>query len=259
MTAPQEQLQTSVLVRNFGHSTQLIGIDGHYVLTDPNFKKRCFVWPRRSLLADPVQLPKLDAVCISHAHPDHLNIDSFKYIPNTVPVIVPEGMAGALRHAIQNPIVELHWWTRFTLPSGLAITAVPAKHKGGRWLPFRFRTVCGFLISAQTTTVYFAGDTRMGTHFKEIGNTVSVDVALLPIGSMSSCPWRNRIHLTPQQAAEAASDLKSRYVIPNHWGTFGWSKSPNTKDLETFQGAMVLRHLENSCVVVPPGEEWRKP
>lgn len=206
-------------------------------------------------MPDPADLPPLDAICLSHAHPDHLHIASFKYIPSTVPVFVPEGMAGALRHAIRNPIIELCWWTRFTLPSGLTITAVPARHPGGKWLPWRFRTVCGFVLGAGDTTVYFAGDTRMGTHFREIGNTVRVDVALLPISCVVHCPWNPRIHLTPRQAAEAAQDLKPQAVVPIHWGTFGWSRQPNAKDVEVFSGAMVLHHMENHCMVIPPNNE----
>lgn len=256
MTESQEQRQISVC--NFGHSTQLIGVNERYVLTDPHFGKKCVLWPRQSRLPDPAQLPPLDAVCISHAHPDHLHLDSFKYIPGTVPIIVPSDMAGALRHAVQNPIIELHWWTRFTLPSGLSITAVPALHSGGIWIPWRYRTVCGFLVSHRDATVYFAGDTRMGTHFKEIGNTVKVDVAMLPIAGIVPMPWYERFHLTPRQAAEAAADLQPQVLIPIHWGTFGWSKSPNAKELETFKGAALLQHLETQCTIVPPGETWQK-
>lgn len=245
-------------IKNFGHSTQLIGIDGRYVLTDPHFGRKCYLWPRRSPLSDPAELPELDAVVLSHAHPDHLHIASFKYIPSTVPVFVPEDMAGALRQAIQNPIIELHWWTRFVLPSGVAITAVPARHPGGRWLPWRYRTVCGFLISHQGKTVYFAGDSRMGTHFKEIGNTVKLDVALVPIAGICYMPWYDRVHLTAKQAVQAAADLNAETVIPIHWGTFGWSKSPNAKELETFKGAALLQHLETRCTIVPPGEAWHK-
>lgn len=257
MTETPGQSQTSVFIRNYGHSTQLIGVDGRYVLTDPHFGRHLICFPRRSPLPNPAELPELDAVCISHAHPDHLHIPSFKYIPSSVPVIIPEDMAGALRHAIRNPIIELHWWTRFALPSGLAVTAVPARHPGGKWIPWRFRTTCGFLVSHRDTTVYFAGDTRMGTHFKEIGNTVKVDVALLPIsGLVSHVPWYDRVHLTPKQAVAAAVELHPQAVIPIHWGTFGWSKTPNAKDLETFQGAMLLHHLENQCITLPPGQEW---
>ncbi len=256
MTEPQGQPQ--IFVYNYGHSTQLIGIDGRYMLTDPHFGRRCALWPRRSVLPDPAKMPSLDAVCISHAHPDHLHIDSFKYIPGTTPVIVPEGMAGALRHAIQNPIIELHWWTRFALPSGIAVTAVPARHIGGKWIPWRYRTTCGFLLSYHHVTVYFAGDTRMGTHFKEIGNTVKVDVALLPIACMTYIPWYERVHLTPKQAVEAAMDLQPQVIIPIHWGTFGWSKSPNAKDIETFKGAALMHHLETRTTIVPPGEAWHK-
>lgn len=259
MSETQEQSQTSVFIRNYGHSTQLIGIGGRYILTDPHFGRRCVLWPRRSPLPDPAHLPALDAVCISHAHPDHLHIPSFKYIPSSVPVIVPESMAGALRHAIRNPIIELHWWTRFVLPSGLAVTAVPARHAGGKWIPWRYRTTCGFVMSYLNTTVYFAGDSRMGTHFKEIGNTVKVDVALLPIsGIFTHVPWYERVHLTPKQAVAAALDLQPQTIVPIHWGTFGWSKSPNAKDLETFNGSVLLNQLSDRCVVIPPGEEWTR-
>jgi L-ascorbate metabolism protein UlaG (beta-lactamase superfamily) len=256
MTHDSGQPQSHVSVRNFGHSTQLIGVNGRYVLTDPHFGRRCTLWPRRSPMPDPAQLPPLDAVVISHAHPDHLHIGSFKYIPSTVPIFVPEGMAGALRYAVQNPIIALNWWTRFTLPNGLSMTAVPARHFGGRWLPWRFRTVCGFLITAANTTVYFAGDTRMGTHFREIGHTVSVDVALLPISAMAPVPWMTQVHLTPRQAAEATADLQPKTVIPIHWGTFGWSATPNAKDVDIFKASLLMQGLGDRCVVLPPGQEW---
>ncbi|PIR20095.1 MAG: hypothetical protein COV45_08975 [Deltaproteobacteria bacterium CG11_big_fil_rev_8_21_14_0_20_47_16] len=256
MTEPQEQSQISVSVQNFGHSTQLIGLGGHYVLTDPHFGSRCLLWKRQSEMPDPGQLPTLDAVVISHAHPDHLNIDSFKFIPGSVPVFVPEGMAMALRATIQNPIIALNWWTHFALPSGLTITAVPARHNGGKILPWRFRKVCGWVIRYNNKSVYFAGDTRAGTHFKEIGNTMKINVALLPVGTMVSVPWNHMAHLSPKQAAEAAQELNPEFVIPNHWGSFGWNRHPGEGDVETFKGAMLMHNMGDRCVVVPPNNNW---
>jgi hypothetical protein len=61
-----------------GHSTMLLELDGLRVLTDPVFGSRLgpvsFAGPKR-FHAPPVtvaQLPKLDAILISHDHFDHL-------------------------------------------------------------------------------------------------------------------------------------------------------------------------------------------
>ena len=67
-----------------GHSTQLIEIDGHRVLTDPIWSQRAspLTWlgPRRwyapTIAID--ELPKLDAVVISHDHYDHLDEATIK-------------------------------------------------------------------------------------------------------------------------------------------------------------------------------------
>ncbi|NQT23894.1 MBL fold metallo-hydrolase, partial [candidate division KSB1 bacterium] len=61
-----------------GHSSVLIEIDGRCILTDPVWSNRLFVGfagPKR-FHKPPIQidaLPKLDAVLISHDHPDHLD------------------------------------------------------------------------------------------------------------------------------------------------------------------------------------------
>lgn len=256
MSNTSGQSAIKISVQNLGHSSQVIGLNNHFILTDPNFSRRCFLWPRRSPVPDAAQLPALSAVCISHAHPDHLDIGSFKYIASNVPIIVPSGMAGALRHHITNPIIALDWWATFRLPTGVSITAVPAKHMGGRWLPWRYRTVCGYLLRYHNATVYFAGDTRMGTHFKEIGFSSQIDVALLPIGCMQNLSWVCRQHLTPQQAITAAEDLNAQATIPNHWGTFGFAQAPNQKDIETFEGAAIMHQLQDCCHVTPPGTTW---
>ena len=60
-----------------GHSSLMINIDGYKILTDPVFEKRISVFgPTRfngDVPLDIQQIPKIEAVIISHDHYDHLN------------------------------------------------------------------------------------------------------------------------------------------------------------------------------------------
>ena len=85
-----------------GHATVLAEVDGCTILADPVFSDRAsfvqFAGPRR--YTDPgctvEDLPKVDAVIISHNHYDHLDRDSVTKLTELQPNIswfVPEGTA----------------------------------------------------------------------------------------------------------------------------------------------------------------------
>jgi len=102
-----------------GHSTQLIEIDGHRVLTDPVWSQRSspLTWlgPRR-WYAPPIaidELPKLDAVVISHDHYDHLDEATIKALAERVGTfVVPLGVGSHLAYwgVPESHIIELDWW-----------------------------------------------------------------------------------------------------------------------------------------------------
>src|SRR5215210_1175292 len=78
-----------------GHATTLIELDGVALLTDPLLRDG-FGHVRR--IAPPVgELPKADAILISHAHRDHLDLPSVKRLPRDVPVIASEAAAELLQ------------------------------------------------------------------------------------------------------------------------------------------------------------------
>ena len=77
-----ERSSDGVTVTWLGHSTCLVTLDGVTLLTDPVFSERAspsqVVGPKR-FRAPPASvhaLPSLDAVVISHAHYDHLDLNS---------------------------------------------------------------------------------------------------------------------------------------------------------------------------------------
>lgn len=216
----QEPLQITYI----GHATCVLSAGGRHLLTDPLLSSRMGWWKRHvPVTPDPATLPPLDAVLISHTHYDHLHIDSFKYIGSDVPVLMPSGTAAIIHPLIRNPIVEVAHWTTHAIAPDVSVTPVPVRHYGGRVIPgLRYRGVNGYVVQLAGHTIYFAGDTSYGTHFREIGNVYHIDLALLPVGGL--CPRRTAFGKTMgiDDIQQAARDLRAQLTIPIHWGTFGW-------------------------------------
>src|SRR5688572_19990085 len=66
-----------------GHATTLIELDGVALLTDPLLRER-IGYVRRIAPAIP-DAPRADAILISHAHRDHLDLPSLTRLPRDVP------------------------------------------------------------------------------------------------------------------------------------------------------------------------------
>lgn len=209
-------IAAAVRITFVGHATLLIEIDGVRLLTDPLLRGRLGPLRRHGPVPDPAALGRLDAVLVSHAHPDHFDRQSLRLLTGVGKVIVPKGLVPAARRAmrgIDGPIAtELAAGASVEVGT-VRITAVRARH--WRWpMAPRVRTV-GFLIEG-TTRVYFAGDTGFYADMDRLDG--SVDVALLPIGRWGPHPGPDR--LGPASAAHVARVVGARIAIPVHWGTF---------------------------------------
>jgi L-ascorbate metabolism protein UlaG (beta-lactamase superfamily) len=205
-----------VRVTYLGHATVLLELDGVRLLTDPLLRDRLGPLRRHGPVPDPATLRRLDAILISHAHPDHFDRRSLRMLEAPGRVIVPDGLGTATRRVLKPSngveVTELASWATTTVGS-LRVTAVPARH--WRWpLAPRVRTV-GYVIEG-STRVYFAGDTGFFHAMDRLNGLV--DVALLPIGRWGPHPGPDR--LEPVSAARAANVVGAKIVIPIHWGTF---------------------------------------
>lgn len=214
----------SLKVTYIGHATLLIEWDGLNILTDPVFSKRVFgVFKRLAPLAyDPTTLPKLDAILLSHAHYDHLDLPSFKYISSEVPILIPEGMSGAIASFVNNPVIELTTWSKYNVAPDCEICAVPAMHPGGRLIiPYRYTKCHGYMISKNGETVYFTGDTGYDSHFSNWKDLFKIKLAFLPMARIRK-KWfqgKNR-HLDLEELIQCWQDLGQPDWIPIHWGVF---------------------------------------
>ncbi|MVA97171.1 MBL fold metallo-hydrolase [Nitratireductor sp. CAU 1489] len=231
----------------FGHSTFLIRIGGHTVLTDPVLGNH--VGPGRlhlhrlpPLRPDPGLIRRLDAIVISHADYDHLDIASLERLAGRFPdarVFVPEGTAFLVRRTGFVHVQEMRWYETAQI-DGLSITAVPAIH-GVRRPPFAIDSMhwAGFVIGDGLNTVYFAGDTAKDTMiFAGMRERLGpVDVALVPAGAWSPHHFQRPYHVDPDEAAALARTLGARLAIGMHWGTFALSEDPPAEQRRRFLAA----------------------
>ena len=211
------------------HSTTLIQLDGVNILTDPIWSERPspvpFAGPRRHRppgirFAD---LPKIDLVIVSHNHYDHLDVATLRALQRRDGPRIVTALGNArlmARHGIGGAH-DLDWWQ--AAPAGeLVVTCVPARHFSARGLSDRNRNLwSGFVVSAPSGHVYFAGDTGWGAHFEAIGARFDpIRLALLPIGSYMPRWFMQPAHIDPAQAVDAHHALGARTSIPVHYGTF---------------------------------------
>jgi L-ascorbate metabolism protein UlaG (beta-lactamase superfamily) len=202
-----------------GHATVMITTARTRLFTDPLFE-RSFYGLRRAKEAGvhAADIDDVDLVLVSHAHRDHLSPPSLRRVLKDVPIVVPP-RCGRL-------VARLGFLAIDELPPGASvthgdfeITAVPVRHSGAGSLAGVSRGACGYVIRAQGTCFYFAGDTGYFSGFAEIGRRFHPDVAILPIGGYEPAAFRDE-HLSPLDAVHAFDDLGARVLVPIAHGSF---------------------------------------
>jgi L-ascorbate metabolism protein UlaG (beta-lactamase superfamily) len=212
------------------HSTFLIQMDGVNILTDPIWSDRAspvsFSGPRRfhppGITFD--DLPRIDLVLVTHNHYDHLDIPTLKKIAlrDNPAVVTTLGNRALLRTQGFTQVAELDWWQQMPVSDAVRITCVPAQHFSGRGLFDSYETLwAGFVLESAAGAVFFAGDTGLGPHFKQIAERFKkIRLALLPIGAFKPEWFMSFGHLSPAAAVQAHFILNAQTSVAMHFGTF---------------------------------------
>jgi L-ascorbate metabolism protein UlaG (beta-lactamase superfamily) len=242
-----------------GHASALVEIDGVRALIDPVLGRINGVMARKArppLRID--QLPRPDAVLITHGHFDHLDAPSLRALAKAfgpeLPFVVPLGLARALPAACRE-VVELGWWQTARVGS-LSVALVPAQHWHRRGAFDTNRALWGGYVLRGSRSVYHSGDTGWFGGFEAIGAVFpDIDLAILPMGAYEPRWFMGAQHMAPEDTVRALEALGARRMMAMHWGTFDLNDEPldhGPRDL--LPGLLVDRGLDpDRCLVMAHG------
>jgi L-ascorbate metabolism protein UlaG (beta-lactamase superfamily) len=260
-----EDLRVTVI----NHATVLIQMNNLNILTDPIYSDRCspVSWSGPKRCRNPgvkiEDLPVIDIVLISHNHYDHLDLPTLFDLQrlHNPKIYTSLGNKAMLEKNGFDQVTEMDWWDELTLSKEVTLLACPGQHFSGRSLIDRDQTLwVGFVLSAGSGSVYFAGDTGYGQHFAAIGERCSnIRLALLPIGGYLPRWFMKPVHVSPDEAVTAHKDLNARNSVAIHYGTFPLSDEGATQSIADLKTALDQEAQRPNFLVLEFGEAWNIP
>lgn len=224
------------LVIWLGHSSYFVQLGGQRILIDPVFSTNAAPVPLANVAFDGTSIyaaddmPEIDLLLISHDHYDHLDYPSIQALqPKVKQVLVGLGV-GAHFEAWgydMRTVREADWYATIQQVPQLQIHVTPARHFSGRTFTRDKSLWVGFALVSPQRRIFFSGDSGYAPHFAEIGKRYGpFDWVALDAGQYDP-RWAN-VHLNPEQAAQAAEDLRARALTLAHVARF--SISPHDWD-----------------------------
>lgn len=256
-----EALKLNPGVTWIGHATFLVRMDEATFLTDPMFSERAsplsFAGPPRLVPPGvPLEaLPPVDFALVSHDHYDHADLPSLRaLVARGTRIVAPLGLGDVVR-AAGGEAIELDWWEDIRI-AGVRVHCVPAQHFSGRSLTDRNRRLwAGWVVEGATRRFYHAGDTGYFAGFAEIGARLGpFDLAAIPVGAYLPSAMMRPVHLDPEEAVQAALDLRTSRALAMHFGTFDLTDEPLDEPPARFLAEAARRGLGDRAWVLRVGE-----
>jgi L-ascorbate metabolism protein UlaG (beta-lactamase superfamily) len=251
---PGKWQSDKIYVGWIGHSTMLISLYGKIILTDPVFS-RCIGFDLFGITIGPArytepalsieEIPRPDIILLSHAHMDHMDYPSLKFLAkkykNEIDCITAFNTMDVVDDLPWKSLREMDWGESLLI-NDLSLKALKTRHFGWRypWERDRSRgyfsngrSFNAYLLERKGKKVLFGGDTAFTDDFQKSGE--STDVALMPIGAYY--PWRAN-HCSPEEAIQMAKALKAKVFIPMHCNTFKQGMEPVEEPMQRLKAAL---------------------
>ncbi|MGO4285629.1 MBL fold metallo-hydrolase [Bosea sp. TAB14] len=259
-----------VRIVHLGHASFLYQIAGLNLLIDPVYSERAspftFLGPKRvnapGVAFD--DLPKIDAVLITHNHYDHLDIETLARIHHRdrPRMIMPLGNNTIVRARIPDARTEAHDWDdRLQLSDAVAVTLVPTYHWSARGaFDRRMALWCSFILETGGTKLFHVGDTGYhdGSLYERLGRDHGpFSLAVLPIGAYEPRWFMSDNHMNPEEAVKVMQALRAEQAIGHHWGTFQLTDEGVERPPEALKAALAAAGLpEERFRPMRPGLSW---
>jgi L-ascorbate 6-phosphate lactonase len=235
-----------------GHSGFVVKYRDIVFYVDP-----CFTTPpgRTRTLSSPFagdEATNADLILCTHAHPSHMDPETLAGMLKASPrarVVLPKSSA---EHACS---IGISYERMTTTDSDLRVEyfkgglygrvyAVPSAHPELDWTALGGYPHLGYLIRFGSCTIYHAGDCRWYEGIVGRLRPYNVTAALLPIGGDGN--------FDIAQAAQLAEDIRAKWLVPMHYGTF----ADQSVDVNRFVDHMLGHRPSVGFKVFEPAERW---
>ncbi len=179
------------------------------------------------------QLPQIDLWLNSHLHYDHLSMSDIRNFPyKSAKVLVPLNNGSYFKKNNFKDVRELDWFDEVKINENLTVTLMASQHWNKRSiLPFgpgaTDKALWGsFLINYKGKKLFFSCDTGYSNIYKMMGEKFGgVDIFFINTGAynfeiITGKRDSSIFHTNPEEALQAAKDIKAKKVIPMHYGSF---------------------------------------
>ena len=230
---PEAVAGADIRISYIGHASVLLQTHGVNLLVDPVWSERAspftFAGPKR--VNDPgvalTDLPKLDAILVSHNHYDHLDMASLSWLARhrPAPVITPLGNDTIMKKGdAKIDARAFDWGARVEIARGVFVHLEPAYHWSARGLfDKRMALWCAFVIETPSGKIYHVADTAFhdGTIFHDMRKKHGdMRLAILPIGAYEPRWFMKEQHVDPHEAVGIMEITGAHQAMAHHWGTF---------------------------------------
>ena len=271
---PPVRVEGSALrVSYVGHATLLLQTRGLNILIDPVWSDRVspftFAGPRRTMPPGIAfdDLPKLDAILLSHNHYDHLDTRTLSALARRgdAPVLTPLGNDTILRR--HDPVIRARafdWGESVDLSPDVSLCFEPCYHWSARGAQDRRMALwCAFVLRTPDGAVYHIADTAYGAGaiFKEAREKHGpIRLAILPIGAYEPRRFMRHQHVNPGEAVRIFEDCGAANALAHHWGTFQLTDEAQDAPPRALAEALKARGIAPDRFVTRlPGEVYEAP